>query len=136
MKTCQQVTYEEKQVTIYETVFEEVVEKKVVATTKFVADTELRVVPTVVYQDQQPACGACAPACGPAVSCCKVPVCCLQKLPHPIVREVPAEEVVTVKRVVEKKIPKTITCLTPKVTCVQVPVQSCCQSACSCGCGH
>ena len=67
MKTCQKVVYEEKECTFYKTVYEEVVEKKTVPTTKFVEGTAYRCAPfTGMVPKPAAVCEPAKPACAPA----------------------------------------------------------------------
>ena len=138
MQVCEEVTYEEKQVTVYDTVYEEVPEKKPVETTKFVEDKEPRIVSLPVKQTREVACpqSCCDPCAAPKKCSQEVSVPCLQRVSVPVVRGVPAKETAESVRIVEKKIPRTVTCLTPKVKRVEKPVQVCCPmpSCCRCSC--
>jgi hypothetical protein len=51
-----------------------------------------------------------------------------------VVRDEPAKETLESVRLVEKKIPQTVTCLIPKVKRVEKPVQVCCPMPCCCRC--
>ncbi|MGQ9575821.1 MAG: hypothetical protein ACUVUC_10925 [Thermoguttaceae bacterium] len=134
MKTCQEVTYEEKELTTYQTVFEELKQTNTIDTVKYVPETEYRIVCTTVSQSREVDCPrpCCDPGAKPTKCVQQVPVSCLRKVPVTVIRAVPAKETVESVRVVEKKVPKTVTCLIPKVTYVQVPVQVCCPVPCCC----
>lgn len=136
MKVCEEVTYEEKQMTVYETVFEDVPEKKEVETTKFVEETEPRIVSITVRQTREVECpkSCCDPCAEPKKCAQQVAVPCLRKVSVPVIRGVPAKETAESVRTVEKKIPKTITCLVPKVKRVEKPVEVCCPMPCCCRC--
>ena len=128
---CQPVEYEERTITVYDVSFREIVEEKVVKTTKFVPDVEERDVAMTCWEEKV---SPCAPAnpCGPA-SCCqcceKVPFTCIRKAKFPVIREVPAEEKIKVTKIVEDRVPRTIVCRVPKApVCQPAP----CQPACGC----
>ena len=143
MKTCAKTIYEEKKVTTYETVYEDVPEKKTVDAVQYVAQTEERLVPYTVTETRPCQCSGCgqpcAAPCGQPTSCCQqVAVPCLRKVPVTVLQAVPAKETVQTVRLAEKKIPHTFTVLCPKVVYEQVPVQVCCPVPCceaKCGCG-
>jgi len=145
MKTCKKVVYEEKKITTYETVYEDVPEPKTVEGVKYVAQTEERTVPYTVSETRETPCAPCAKACDPAAcgqpaKCTEqVPVACLRKVPVTVFRAEPTKETVQAVRCVEKKIPHTITVLCPKEVEEQVPVEVCCPVPCccksKCGCG-
>jgi hypothetical protein len=128
---CQPVEYDERKITVYDVSFREIVEEKVVKTTKFVPDVEERDVTMTCWEEKVTPCGP-ANACGPA-SCCqcceKVPFTCIRKVKVPVIREVPAEEKIKVTRIVEDRIPRTIVCRVPKAPpCQPAP----CEPACGC----
>jgi len=129
MKTCQQVVYETREFTTYETVYEDVHEPKTVDAVKYVAETELRDLTTTVWETKTEAC-APVDGCGPAACCKQVPVPCIRQVPVTVFRAVPSKETLDTVRCVEKRIPRTITCRVPKVVCVQVPVEVCCPLPC------
>jgi hypothetical protein len=135
MKTCQKTVYEEKECTFYKTVYEQVVEKKTVPTTKFEEGTAYRCAPfTGLVPKPAAACEPAKPPCAPAqcAAPCNemMPVQCLRKVPYTTFNEVPAEKVEEVPRVVEKQVPYTVICCIPKTVCVQVPVTICCPVPC------
>jgi hypothetical protein len=136
MKICEEVTYEEKPMTVYETAYEDVPVKKTVDTTKFVDDKEPRIVSIPICQTKETPCpqSCCDPCAAPKSCVQQVTVPCLQRVPVPVVRGVPAKEEVESTRIVEKKTPKTVICLIPHVKRVEVPVQVCCPMPCCC-CG-
>jgi len=142
MKTCQQVVYETREFTTYETVYEDVHEPKTVDAVKYVAETELRDVTSTMWETKTEAC-APADGCGPATCCKQVPVTCIRQVPVTVFRAVPFKDTIDTVRCVEKRIPRTITCRVPKVVCVEVPVEVCCPLPRSakvrccqkCGCG-
>ncbi len=113
---CQPVEYEERKITVYDVKFREIVEEKVVKTTKFVEDVEERDVEITCWEEKVSPCGP-VKACGPA-SCCqpceKVPFTCVRKAKFPVIREVPTEEKVKTSHIVEERIPRTIVCRVPK----------------------
>jgi len=121
------VQYEERHITVYDVKFREIVEEKVVKTTKFVEDVEERDVTMTCWETKVSPCGP-VDACGPA-SCCqcceKVPFTCIRKAKFPIIREVPSEEKVKVSRIVEDRIPRTIVCRVPKVPECKAPCGCC-----------
>lgn len=123
--TCgEQVMYEEREVTCYKTVFEEVRETKQVPATKYVTKTEYRMVPWTCQTCQTgEACAAgeaaasCAASCAPCAQ--SQPTTCLRKVPVEVLVEVPYTKTVETKRMVEKQVPYTIICCTAHpVTCV------------------
>jgi hypothetical protein len=119
---CQDVAYEEKQITCYKTVYEEVMEKVVVDAVKYVEDTEYRdVVCTVCQPCASNPCEqvkTCAPAtCAPTTQ-----VQCIRKAPYTVCRPVHYQKTVERPRVVVKQVPYTITCRIPKPA---VPVDVC-----------
>jgi hypothetical protein len=136
MKVQKEVTYEEKSMTVYDTVFEEVPVKRTVDTTKFVDDKEPRIVSMPICQTVQTPCSpSCCEPCAAPKSCAQqTTVPCLQRVPVPVVRDVPAKEELQSTRIVEKKTPRTVICLTAHVKCVEVPVQVCCPMPSCCGC--
>jgi hypothetical protein len=147
MKTCQEVTYEERQCTQYKTVYEEVIDKRVVDAVKYVEDTEYRCVPCTICQPRQPAICEPAKTCAPAASCestCCEKVQVLRKAPITVYRPVTYQKVEETPRVVTKQVPYTITLCEPKVVYKQVPVTICCPVPCCCkpscaapsGCGQ
>jgi hypothetical protein len=165
MKTCKKIEYVPYEVTQYRSVFVEVVDKKEIDTVEFKPDTEERMLPTTVMETRectcmQPTCAHCSCAthgclrrhcgcaqtacCQPVTCTCQVPVTCLKKVWVGVVRELPVKKIVEHPRIVEKKVPETITCYRCQEVCVQVPVTVCCpvprcgsagQPACS-ACGQ
>ena len=141
MKMCCEVVMEEQESTTYETVYEEVVEKKPVSVVKYVSETGYRCVPTTIYQPAaakscEPV-GVCPPA-GQSTVPDLVPVPACRKVPAEGFRAATSEEMVEVPRIVAKLVPHTITLCVPKVVWKQVPVQVCCPAPqCGqCGCGQ
>ena len=119
-KPC--IQYEEKEVTAYKTVYEEVVEKVPVPAVRYVEATEYRCVPVTVMQPKpaaacEPA-KACAPCnpCGPAVCGEMVPVQILKKVPYTVFREEQYQKIEERPRVVVKQVPYTFIQCVPKVT--------------------
>lgn len=122
---CQQ--YEEKEVTAYKTVYEEVVEKVPVPAVKYVEATEYRCVPVTVMQPRavqpcEPA-KSCAP-CGPAVCNEMVPVQILKKVPYTVFREEHYQKIEERPKVVVKQVPYTYIQCVPIVPPCQ-PVAPC-----------
>jgi hypothetical protein len=135
MKTCKEVVYEERECTQYKTVFEEVIDKRMVDAVKYVEDTEYRCVPCTICQERQSApcepVKTCAPAaCGESTCCEKVAI--LRKAPVTVLRPVTYQKVVETPRVVTKQVPYTIIICEPKVVYKQVPVTICCPVPCCC----
>jgi hypothetical protein len=135
MKTCAKTVYEEKECTFYKTVYEQVVDKKSVPTTKFVEDTAYRCAPfTGFVPKPAAACEPAKPPCAPAqcgAPCNEMmPVQCLRKVPYTTFKEVAAEKMEEVPRVVEKQVPYTVVCCIPKIVYEQVPVTICCPVPC------
>jgi hypothetical protein len=128
-KTCQEVVYEEKQFTEYESRFKEVEQSKVIDVVKFVEDKEEREI-CVTVCEPQPTCCCKANCCGPCCATKLVPVQCKRKVLVPVIREVPAKEAIKFKRIVEEKVAKTFTCKVPKVVCREVQVPVCCPTPC------
>jgi hypothetical protein len=112
---CQEVAYEEKQITLYRTEYTEVPEKVVVNAVKYVEETEYRdVVSTVMQPRERKPCEPVAGCCAPAVCNEMVPVQCVRKVPCTVLRPVAYQTTVERPRVVAKQIPYTITCRVPK----------------------
>jgi hypothetical protein len=115
--------------TLYKSEFVDVIEKKMVPSTKFVPVVEYRDIPCSVCKALPP--DTCAPAAGPCQPC-QPERCCVEngirKVPVTVFKEVPCEKEVEVKRLVEKKIPYTVTCYVPKA---QPCVPPACAPACS-----
>jgi hypothetical protein len=134
-KPC--VQYEEKEVTAYKTVFEEVVDKVPVEAVKYVEETAYRCVPATVMQPPPaPACApakACAPCntCGPATCAELVPVQVLKKVPYTVFREVRYQKIEEHPRVVVKQVPYTFIQCVPKTVCEACgPAAACGKPAC------
>jgi hypothetical protein len=125
MKTCQEVVYEEQQQTFYKTVYEDVVETKMVPCVKYVEDIEYRCVPCTMMQPKPPS--SCAPVnpCGPCAAESLAPVTVCRKVPVKVYRPVDAEQPVPHKTVVAKQVPYTVTVCIPKIVTKQVPVECC-----------
>jgi hypothetical protein len=127
--TCQEVVYEEKQMTLYKTVYKEVMDKVVVNAVKYVEETEYRCCPCTVMQPKQanpcePA-KTCAPAaCAPEICAEMVPVQILKKVPHTVYRCVCYQKTEERPRVVVEQEPYTVTICVPKVVCKPVDVCS------------
>ncbi len=64
-KPCQEVVYEEKQVTAYKTVYKEVVEKVLVDAVKYVPEIEYHCVKCTIMQPKEASC--CSPCAPPLV---------------------------------------------------------------------
>lgn len=117
--------YDARQVTCYKTEFAEVREQKMVPAVKYVPETEYRMVPVTVCET--PPVDKCGDTCGKPANCapakesCCPPqtTCCLRKAPVTVFRPVCYEKPVDVVRIVEKQIPYTFTCYTPR------PCQGC-----------
>jgi len=127
-KTCEEVVYEEKKVTLYKTVYKEVIDKVLVNAVKYVPDTEYRMVKCTTMQPKEAGCcEPCAPAaCGPAATCTQMaPVECMRKAPFTVYRCVCYQKTEDRPRVVVEQVPYTVTCCVPKVVCKQVPVEAC-----------
>jgi len=116
-----EIQYEERKITLYKTVFEEIKEKKEVPAVKYVPEKELRDVPMTVPKPAAPeGCGAPA-GCGEPTSCCQAQTCCpetcIRKVPVTVYRAVPDKKIMETVRIVEKKVPYTVTCYVPKPCC-------------------
>lgn len=123
--TCQEVEYDEKQITCYKTVYEEVMEKVVVDAVKYVEDTEYRdVVCTVCQPCASNPCEQ-VKTCAPATCAPMTQVQCVRKVPYTVYRPVAYQKTVERPRVVIKQVPYTVTCRTPKPVCKPVPVDVC-----------
>jgi hypothetical protein len=110
---CQE--YEEKQITQYKTVFEEVPETVTVNAVKYVPETEYReVVCTVMQPRQTKPCEPAAGCCAPTTCTEMVPVQCVRKVAVTVLRPVAYQTTVERPRVVAKQIPYTVTCRVPK----------------------
>jgi hypothetical protein len=134
-KTCEEVVYEEKQITLYKTVYEEVVDKVVVDAVKYVPETEYRCVKCPTSQPNEAGCcQPCAPAtCAPTATCAPAaPVECMRKVPFTVYRCVCYQKTENRPRVVVKQVPYTVTCCVPKVVCKQVPIDVCAPAAPCC----
>jgi hypothetical protein len=119
--------YEEKQITLYKTVYEEVMDKVVVDAVKYVEETEYRCVKCTVMQPKQA--NACGPVktCAPASCCETAPVEIMRKAPFTVVRAVSYQKTEERPRVVEKQVPYTVTVCVPQVPVdVCSPVPPCC----------
>jgi hypothetical protein len=136
MKTCQKTVYEEKECTFYKTVYEQVVDKKPVDTTKFVEGVAYKCAPYTGMVPKTPdACAPAKPPCAPAqCESAMTPVQCMIKVPYTTMNEVPAQKIEEVSRVVEKQVPYTVICCIPKTVCVEVPVTVCCPAPRCCKC--
>jgi len=130
MMTTSEVVYEEKQITRYKTVFEDVHEKKTVDAVKYVPKTEYCDIVQTVCEPREAACCQPGSCCQPA-TCCQ-PVTCIRKVPYTVLEPVPCKKTIDVVRCVEKRVPYTVTCRVPKVVCKQVPVKVCCPVPCCC----
>ena len=60
MKKCKEIVYDEEEITLYKTVYEEVVDKHVIDAVKYVPETQYRCVPSTAWQPEQP-CACAAP---------------------------------------------------------------------------
>jgi hypothetical protein len=135
---CQEVIYEEKEMTLYKTVYEEVMDKVVVDAVKYVEETEYRCCKCTVMQPKpanpcEPA-KTCAPAaCGPCAAPCTemVPVEILRKVPHTVYRPVCYQKVEERPRVVVKQVPYTVTICVPKAVSKPIPVCAPVPKACA-----
>ena len=120
-KPC--IQYEEKEVTAYKTVFEEVIEKVQVPAVKYVEETAYRCVPVTVMQPRPTAACEPAKACAPCNTCAPatcgdlVPVQVLKKAPYTVFREVHYQKTEERPRVVVKQVPYTFIQCVPKVVC-------------------
>ncbi len=139
MKTCREVVYEPVEKVCYDTVYEEIKETVKVPTTIYVEQTRYRMMPMECSQPKQSCCetGGCCDSCGESKTSFQCEPC-IRKMPYKVLVPVPAEKDEEVTRVVERKIPKNVTCYVPHEVCKQVPVQVCVPVPCcckkSCGC--
>ncbi len=133
MKTCREVVYEAVEKVCFDTVYEEIKETVKVPFTKYVEQTRYRMMKMECSRPQESCCEAsgCCDSCGEAETCF---VCepCIRKMPYKILVPVAAEKTEEVTRVVERKIPKNVTCYIPHVVCKQVPVEVCVPVPCCC----
>lgn len=145
MKMCCETVMVDQESTTWETVYEEVKDKKPVNVTKYVPETNYECIPSTIYQPAPTK--SCEPVCPPVGACppagdCPQPT--VQELaPCQVCRKVPVtgfraetkEEMVEVPRITAKLVPHTITLCIPTVVWKLVPVQVCCPVPCCCGCG-
>ena len=133
MKTCREVVYEPVEKICYDTVYEEVKETVKVPCTKYIEQTRYRMVEMDCNQPKE----SCCPQSGCCDVCAEPEVCfqcepCIRKMPYTVLVPVPDEKTEEITRVVERKIPRNVTCYIPHVVCKQVPVEICVPVPCCC----
>ena len=139
MKTCREVVHEPVERICYDTVYEEVKETVKVPCTKYIEQTRYRMVEMDCSQPKE----SCCPrsGCGDASGCCDACAepevsfqCepCIRKMPYTVLVPVPDEKTEEITRVVERKVPRNVTCYIPHVVCKQVPVEICVPVPCCC----
>ena len=130
MKTCQEVVYEPVEKVCYDTVYEEIKETVKVPTTLYVEQTRYRMVPMECSRPQE-SCNDSCNSCSESKTCFQCEPC-IRKMPYKVLVPMPAEKDEEITHVVERKVPKNVTCYIPHVICKQVPVEVCVPVPCCC----
>jgi len=136
MRMCRCVEYDYEEMTLYKTVYEEVIDKHTVCATKYVEGVDYRCCPCTDWQPGQPC--ACGPVdCCGKESCCVPPMeptCYLRRVPRKTLQPECYEKTIEKPRVVVKQVPYTVTKCIPRVVCKEVPVTICCPMPSCCCC--
>lgn len=138
MRVCKEIVYDYEDITLYKTVYEEVMDKHVVNAVKYVEETRYRCVPATAWQPEQPSACAQPDCCGQTCGQPKeTPTCYLRRVPYTAYRAVPYQKTVETPRVVAKQVPYTVTRCIPREVCREVPVKVPCPcSSCEKACGE